>query len=178
MPWSISDYPKETAYHLVKLVRGIQEIKGRFCNTLFTRDVSFLSKWKNLTILWVGTSLKQTNKQKIRTTSSTSSLFLNYLFCTSKDSSKWISLSYNYINYMMNLHHTFIHYMITSCMITSYNHTWWNYNEITFHTITYKYINTCCVRIKLLCITQNQITMESWTPLFFFFSIKFQKFST
>lgn len=30
---------------------------------------------------------------------------------------------------MMNLHHTFIHYMITPCMITSYNHTL--HDEIT-----------------------------------------------
>lgn len=37
-------YPKETAYHLVKPVRDMQEIKERFPNNLFMRDISFLSK--------------------------------------------------------------------------------------------------------------------------------------
>lgn len=64
MPCSISDYPKKTTYHLVKLVRGIREIKGRFCNTLFTRHFIFLSKWKNSTILWVGICLKNKHTHK------------------------------------------------------------------------------------------------------------------
>lgn len=64
MPCSIYDYPKETAYHLVKLMRSIREIKGRFCNTLFTIHFIFLSKWKNSTILWVGTSLKNKHTHK------------------------------------------------------------------------------------------------------------------